>query len=700
MMRSIAVAAACALVLDGCGNTGGGDISHAGTVLSNRLSEESSPYLLQHSGNPVHWQPWDDAAFLAARKLDRPIFLSIGYSSCHWCHVMEEESFRDAAVADRMNRAFICIKVDREERPDLDNVYMRYAMAMTGSGGWPLNLVLTPDGKPFFAATYIPRESGYGRRGMLELVPLIEDAWSSRREELMEAAEDISSVLLGPVTDRSGEDIREDPSTLCFRELQVSYDETRGGFGSAPRFPSPNSILFLLRYYHYSRDEASLGMAVRTLAAVRYGGIWDQLGGGLHRYATDMEWHVPHFEKMLYDQALVAIACLEAFQATEEPFFACMAVEILDFVIEEMRSPMGGFCSAFDADSPGGEGAYYTWSREELEGSLDPATAAELEDLWGIDGLGDLTGLPGGIPGRNVPRLELPPPGMALPDSPPGPDARARARLLEVRELRPSPFLDTKVLADWNGLTIAALARASWVLGRPDFLDAATGAMSFVRDSMTLEDGAVLHSWISGSASRMGFLDDQAFIIWACIEMHTATHDHGYLDMALELQSLQDRLYLDPATGAYRFSEDDDDAIDLPETIESFDGAVPSGNSVTLSNLYRLWGLTGEYSMRRRADSLGEALRGRAVSAPSAHAMLAAAMLSGPEHVHVTITGDPSDPAFAEMMKAAGEAYSPDLTVSVEENENEVRAVVCAAGTCSSPAASPSRLRALLAGDD
>jgi uncharacterized protein YyaL (SSP411 family) len=609
---------------------------------------------------------------------------------------MEEESFQDTTVALLMNRTFICIKVDREERPDVDNVYMRYSMAMTGSGGWPLNVVMTPEGKPFFAAAYIPRESGYGRRGMLELVPLLGDAWLNRREEVTGAAEGISSALFGTGTVLSDEGAGEDPAALCFRELLGSYDETRGGFGGAPKFPSPHNILFLLRYYHIRGDDKALGMAVRTLAAIRYGGIWDQLGGGVHRYSTDRDWNVPHFEKMLYDQALLALACLEAYQVTGERFFAGMSGEVLEFVLREMRSPMGGFYSAFDADSPGGEGAFYTWSLEELQGSLSPEMAAELAELWEVGDRGDLAEPPEGIQGRNVLRLELPPPGEPLPDTPPGPDGDVRRRLLAVRGLRIGPFLDTKVLADWNGMMIAALARGSWVLDRPDFLDAAVDAMSFSRENMLLEDGAVLHSWISGSASNNGFLDDQAFLTWACIELHSATLDTVFLGLALKLQSAQDRLYLDPGTGVYRFSNASDDAADLPETVESYDGAVPSGNSVTLSNLHRLWGITGDNSLRRRADSLGTALHGRAVSAPSAHSMLAASMLSGPGHVHVTIHGNPSDPLFREMVEAAGEVYSPELTISAEESEEEVSAVVCANGTCSQQARSASHLEALI----
>ncbi|MFO8184494.1 MAG: thioredoxin domain-containing protein [Candidatus Aegiribacteria sp.] len=665
---------------------------------TNRLSEETSPYLLQHADNPVHWQPWDEAAFSTARELDRPIFLSIGYSTCHWCHVMEEESFQDAGVARLMNAAFVCIKVDREERPDVDNVYMRYAVAMTGSGGWPLNVVITPEGKPFFAATYIPRESSYGRRGMLELVPAISKSWKNRRDQLLNAAGKISATLFGSGERPSVKEDGKDPASLCFTRLSDSFDPVWGGFGGAPKFPAPHNILFLLRYWKAGGDRRALEMATRTMAGIRYGGIWDQLGGGIHRYSTDREWHVPHFEKMLYDQALLAMAGLEAFQATGLEFHARVAGETLDFAVREMRSPGGAFYSAWDADSPGGEGAFYAWSLEELRELLGTERTEELAEIWDLDDRGDLGGMAGSATGLNVPRLELPPPGEALPSAPPSPDGDILELLLECRGKRPKPFLDTKILADWNGMMTAAAARGSWVLGRPDLLKAAEDAFSFVRGNMFAGKGEMVHSWISGSAGERGFLDDHAFMIWACLELYCATLENGYLDFALDLQSAQDRLFLDPGTGEYRFSSGGDDAISLPATVESRDGAVPSGTSIALMNLYRLWGITGETSLRRRADSLAGALAGSVYASPSAHTMLAAGMLSGPSHPHVTLSGDPSTVEFRELLKAARAAYNPDMTISAESAEEEVKAVICADGSCGPPVTTPSDLMKNLGG--
>lgn len=668
------------------------------TEQTNRLSGETSPYLLQHADNPVHWQPWDEAAFSAARELDRPIFLSIGYSTCHWCHVMEEESFRDTAVAGLMNSAFVCIKVDREERPDVDNVYMRYAVAMTGSGGWPLSVVMTPEGEPFFAATYIPRESFRGRRGMLELVPAISDGWRNRREQVLDAAGKISGALFGKVEHPSVEEDGEDISALCFSRLSESFDPVWGGFGSAPKFPAPHNILFLLRYWKAVGDSRALEMASRTLAGIRYGGIWDQLGGGIHRYSTDREWHVPHFEKMLYDQALLAMAGMEAFQATGMEFHARVAEEVLDFAVREMRSPRGAFYSARDADSPEGEGAFYGWSLEALRELLGPRRTEELAEIWDLDAGGDLAEMTGGATGLNVPRLQLPPPGETLPSAPPSPDGDVLKILLEARAGRPEPFMDKKILADWNGMMTAAAARGSWVLGRPDLLEVAVEAFSFVRDNMIVRNGEMVHSWISGSAGEMGFLDDHAFTIWACLELYCAALKNEYLDIAIDLQSAQDRLFLDQGTGEYRFSSGGNDAISLPPTVESTDGAVPSGSSISLMNLYRLWGITGEASLRRRADSLSGALAGRVYVSPSAHTMLAAGMLSGPSHPHVGLRGDPSAPEFRDLLKAARSVYSPDMTVSAEAPDGEVGAMVCADGSCNPPVTSPSALMKVLDG--
>ncbi len=451
--------------------------------ITNRLVNETSPYLLSHSENPVHWQPWDGEAFRLARELDRPVFLSIGYSSCHWCHVMERECFMDTEVAKLMNSSFISVKVDREERPDVDNRYMRYAMAMTGSGGWPLNMVLTPSGKPFFAATYIPKEGRYGRRGMLELVPLLARAWREERERVLRSAGEITSAVPPGLT--SGKARYPEPVQGCYRQLAGSFDRKNGGFGGAPKFPVFHNLLFLLRYWHHTGENHALDMALGTLAAIRHGGVYDQLGGGIHRYATDAGWRVPHYEKMLYDQAMLTLACLEAYQASGNLLFRQTAEETLDFVLAEMTSPSGGFYSSMDADDPVGEGAYYSWSLKQLSRVLGDRDARKVALLWNIDHDGACT------PRLSPPDSWIPAPAAAAPS----PDPGVMDQLLEERRLRHAPAIDEKILADWNGMMTAALARASLVLNRPDYALAARRAFAHITGNMISQDGLLVHSW-------------------------------------------------------------------------------------------------------------------------------------------------------------------------------------------------------------
>ena len=539
-----------------------------GNQLKNRLDEETSPYLLQHADNPVHWQPWDSLAFQAARELDRPIFLSIGYSTCHWCHVMEEESFQDSAVAELMNEAFVCIKVDREERPDVDNVYMRYAMAMTGSGGWPLNVVMTPDGDPFFAATYIPRQTAMGRRGMLELVPILSDAWKNRRDEVVTGSQEIFEAVFQQAPDNT-ESGSGNLTRNCLRQLTASYDSVSGGFGRAPKFPSLHNVMFLLRTWREEGNEDALNMALSTLAAIRYGGIYDQLAGGVHRYSTDPRWTLPHFEKMLYDQAMLIMASLEGFQAGGSGVCRQTARETADFLLSEMRSPEGGFYSAFDADSEGGEGAFYTWTPEEMRNVLSKEEMNEVTSIWDLEGETE--------DGRSVIRLPSPESWRELPDSVPSPEESVIQDLLAERRARPSPFLDRKVIAHWNGLAAAALARAYMVLGRGEYLDAAMEAVELMENEMILPGGLVAHTRIDGETSGTGFLDDQAAFVWACIELHNATLDEKYLEMALETQKVQDSLFFRLETGLYAFSKGSGEGRDIPRHSRSTTARCPRG---------------------------------------------------------------------------------------------------------------------------
>lgn len=653
-------------------------MSTEGKVI-NRLGNETSPYLVSHSRNPVHWQPWDEEAFRLARELDRPVFLSIGYSSCHWCHVMEQESFMNHEVAELMNSSFICVKVDREERPDVDNRYMRYAMAMTGSGGWPLNMVLTPSGQPFYAATYIPREQMYGRMGMLELLPLLSRIWTEDRERVLKAARGITTAVSPGM--HTLEEKHPEPVIGCYRQLAGSFDIANGGFGDAPKFPACHNLLFLMRYWKHTGEKHALDMALASLSAMRYGGVYDQLGGGMHRYSTDSGWNIPHYEKMLYDQAMLTLACLEAYQASGNGIFRQTAEETLDFVLREMRSPAGGFHSSMDADDPGGEGSYYTWSTGQLEEILGAGNAGNVAALWNLDG------------GDGTPRLSPPDSWIPAPETIPAPDPAVLGAMMEQRRRRSAPAVDEKVLADWNGLMIAALARAAFVLKRPEYLRSALRAMEFITGNMMSPDGHLLHSWKGGIPGAEGFLDDYAFLIWASLELHTTTLDARHLRTAAKLQEEQDRLFHTGADGVYSFTSGGDPLMPETATVETRDGAVPSGNSVSLMNLHRLASLVPDGGCRQRAAALTEALLPLAASHPASFSMLLAGVVSGPSHYHISLSPRDHDP-FLEVLRRL---YLPDLTVSVDPSIEGPGAVVCGDDRCSPPVNDTEKLRQILA---
>ena len=664
----------------------------------NRLSHETSPYLLQHADNPVDWRPWGEEVFLAARESGRPVFLSIGYSSCHWCHVMEEESFRDPGAAALLNSTFICVKVDREERPDVDGVYMRYGMAMTGSGGWPLTLLLTPEGKPFFAATYIPLTSSRGRLGLMELIPLVAREWADRQEEIEEIASRLSSaVALAPEPSRD-EGIDDSVREACFRELASSYDSVHGGFGQAPKFPSAHQLMFLLRHWRRTGEPRALEMAAETLSAIRHGGIYDQIGFGLHRYSTDAGWMVPHFEKMLGDQAMIMLAALEAYQATGEGRFREMAVETAEYVLRDLSAPGGAFCSSEDADSQGGEGSFYTWTPDEIRKVLRGADAASAMALWGVTETGSHGhGLPAG---RSILSLR-----QGNPQRTPAEIGRIRKALLAARAERPRPPRDGKVLADWNGLMVAALAKSGRVLDLHALTDAARSALDHILSGMTLGGSRVAHSSCGGSVSAETFLDDCAFLCWGALELYSATFETRYIGIAAGLQAELDD-HFSASGGGYYFSGDYSDPS-LPRFMEVHDGALPSGNAVTLSNLLALWGLTGKPSCLESARGIAKALSGMARSSPSAVTMLLAAP-SEESAVHTTVFGRRGDPEVEEMLGLLGRGYIPGLTVTVIDPEepgsvhvplelrDRVGATICRGGTCMPPARSPGELEQLL----
>ena len=595
----------------------------------NRLSRERSPYLLQHAGNPVDWYPWGEEAFARARDGDLPIFLSIGYSTCHWCHVMEHESFEDAGIAELLNRNFVAIKVDREERPDVDRVYMSFVQATTGAGGWPMSVFLTPALKPFFGGTYFPPVSRWGRPGFANLLGELSRVWRDERPRVEGAAAELLQRLRG-VTGTDGTARAESevaPAAaldVAVGQFEAAFDARRGGFGDAPKFPRPSELLFLLRE-HARRTAAGgdggvpLRMAVETLRAMALGGMRDHVGGGFHRYSVDGDWRVPHFEKMLYDQAQLVLACLEAAQATGESFYAAVAEDTLDYVRRDMTDASGGFYSAEDADSvppelaaaPAprkSEGAFYIWSDEEI-GRLLGADAEVARLRFGIRPEGNAPQDPQGeFTGRNLlytaASIEAVAAGTgrtseAVVDA----LGRIRGLLFAHRNTRPRPHLDDKILTAWNGLMIAAFARAARVLvdrpSAPEFLATATGAARFIKSTLWV-DGRLLRRYRDGDAAIDAYAEDYAYLIWGLLELFQAGGGAEWLEWAVELQAVQDGKFWDPVEAGW-FSTTGEDPTVLLRLKEDYDGAEPAASSVAALNTLSLAYLTGDAGAREHA---------------------------------------------------------------------------------------------------
>ena len=644
----------------------------------NRLKNEKSPYLLQHADNPVDWYPWGDEAFEEARTKDKPVFLSIGYSTCHWCHVMEHESFEDERVAELMNDAFVCVKVDREERPDIDHVYMTVCQLMTGSGGWPTTIIMTPDKVPFFAATYIPKENRFGRVGMLELIPRIKEIWQSRRDEVLKTAGSVSGALAGLPAGSAGDELGRDVIGRAADHLMARYDPDFGGFGGAPKFPTPHNLTLLLRRWKRTGDQALLAAVESTLLKMRLGGIYDHLGFGFHRYSTDREWLVPHFEKMLYDQALLIIAYTEAYQATGKEIYARTAQEIATYVLRDMRSPEGGFYSAEDADSEGEEGKFYVWTEEEVRRVLPGREGDLMVRALGVRPDGNFTDEATGVKSAaNILHMELPAAELAaelsdellggLPGEPgmkpeefPAAFEQARGKLFRHREKRIHPYKDDKILTDWNGLMIAALARAGSVLDRPEYVEAARSASEFILMQMRLSGGRLLHRYRDGEAGIKANLDDYAFMAWGLIELYQADFDAAHLEAALELTGIMLEHFGDPSGGGLFFTPDDGEEL-LVRRKEAYDGAVPSGNSVAMLNLLRLARLTGRPDLEEHASAISRAFSVSVSGSPAGHTQFLSAVdfAAGPAF-EVVIAGRADADDTRAMLESLRERYSPD----------------------------------------
>ncbi len=591
----------------------------------NRLIKEKSPYLRQHAYNPVDWYPWCEEAFEKAKKENKPIFLSIGYSTCHWCHVMEKESFEDEEIANILNTHYVPIKVDREERPDIDSVYMSVCQMMTGSGGWPLTVIMTPDKVPFFAGTYFPKESVYGRPGLKDILLRIAQLWKEERQKVLQTANSVLEALSQSEGESYiGQDLEPAVLHKGFAELYNTYDEVYGGFGSAPKFPIPHNLMFLLRYYRRFRNEKALEMVKKTLDRMRLGGIWDHVGFGFHRYSTDREWLLPHFEKMLYDNALLMFTYSEAYQVTKEELFAQTVEEIAEYLRRDMLSPEGAFYSAEDADSEGEEGKFYTWTLKELEEVL---TREELDialRVYSIEEEGNfLEEATRRKIGRNILHMSksLEEYARELGMEPASLKQRLeeiRSKLFKRREERVRPLRDEKVLTDWNGLAIASFAKAGLALSRGDFIDTAKRCADFILSTLMTEEGSLLHRYKDSQAEIDAFLEDYAYLVWGLTELYFATFEDRYILKAKELVDFALQHFWDEENLGFFQTPDFGEKV-LVRKKDIYDGATPSGNSVMAYNLVRLARLLGRQEYEKRAYQTLMAFSQVLYSFPSAH---------------------------------------------------------------------------------
>ncbi|TGC10736.1 thioredoxin domain-containing protein [Methanolobus halotolerans] len=636
---------------------------------ANRLIQEKSPYLLQHAYNPVDWYPWGEEAFMKAETEDKPIFLSIGYSTCHWCHVMEKESFENEEVALLMNEVFVPVKVDREERPDIDSTYMSVCQALTGRGGWPLTIIMTPEKKPFLATTYIPRDSRLGTTGMLELVPMVKKMWAQKRDELVSNAEEIVSAI-SEASGKSGEDaLDRNVLDKCFRQLRDNFDQVNGGFGNAPKFPTPHHLTFLLRYWKRTGDKDALAMVEKTLHAMRRGGIYDHIGFGFHRYSTDARWIVPHFEKMLYDQALIAIACTEAFQATHDKRYREVTREIFSYVTRDMLAPEGGFYSAEDADSEGEEGKFYVWTGAELESVLGDDEAELIKQLFSTSPEGNFRDeATGTSTGTNILYQKKDLREMAA-ESDRDPDQlsteyeRIREKLFNYREKRIHPAKDDKILTDWNGLMIVALCKASAAFGDKEYAELACRAADFILSEMKSPDGSLYHRYRGGEAAVEAFLEDYAFFIWGLTELYETTFETQYLKHALELNRHLTEHFRDEYNGGFFHTADYSEFL-LFRNKEVYDGASPSGNSVCALNLLQLGRVTADADLENMAYEIFNTFAKQVMRVPLGYTQLLCALdfAVGPSR-EIVIVGETGNKGTEDLASCINQDFLPNKII-------------------------------------
>jgi len=665
----------------------------------NRLSKEKSPYLLEHATNPVDWWPWGKEAFAKARNDNKPIFLSIGYSTCHWCHVLRRESFEDTKTAAFINKNFIPIKVDREERPEVDAYYMGAVQAMTGGGGWPLSVFLTPDLKPFYGGTYFPPEPRYGMPSFMQVLEFVSNLWKEKRGEVMSNSQQVLKAITPPASGERGE-LGKEVMDEGYSTLVSSFDPEHGGFGGAPKFPMPGTLGFLLRYQHRTGKELALKAVLKTLDEMMAGGIRDHVGGGFHRYSTDRVWLVPHFEKMLYDNALLARVYAEAYQVTRKEAYAEVARETLGWIRSEMKDGGGGFYSAQDADTAEGEGVYYTWTPDEVEKVAGRTAGAAFCRLYGVTKTGNFDG-------RTILHLDARSSMTAVERDE---AARAIESLYKARTQRPRPATDNKVLTSWNGLAISAFAFAGVVLDEPEFENEAAGSARFVLDKMSV-GGGLLRRYAGGEAALEGTLEDYAFFVHGLLDIFEATSEPRWLEEAIRLAKRMSDNFEDDEEGGFYLTV----SAEPVRLKESYDGPTPSGNSMAVLDLIRLSELTGNSNFRASAERALKAFARDVQSHPSSHAVMLEGldlMLNGSKEIVICAHPKAANEMKAEVYRtfipekvvltATPSSYGRLSRVSAllegREPRSKPRAFVCQNFACKVPADSVEALRKQLAG--
>jgi len=687
-----------------------------GGTRHNALIREKSPYLLQHAQNPVDWYPWGEEAFKKAKAEDKPVFLSIGYATCHWCHVMAHESFEDQEVARILNDHFVSIKVDREERPDVDKIYMTVCQALTGQGGWPLSVFLTPGRHPFFAGTYFPRTARMGLIGFPELLRKIVELWQKDRDRLLSTGNQVTEhIRKFSQSSPSAQALGMETLQKAGEQLKQRFDSRWGGFGGAPKFPTPHQFTFLLRHHRRSGESFHLEMVEKTLQSMRQGGIFDHLGYGFHRYSVDEKWFAPHFEKMLYDQALLAMAYIEAYQVTGKPLYARVAREVFTYVLRDMTAPEGGFYSAEDADSEGKEGLFYLWAPQEVHEGLGKESAELFCSFYDIREGGNFE------EGRSIPHITEP---IALFAKQRNMEEKTLEALLQEgsdklfkeREKRTHPLKDDKILTAWNGLMITAFLKGYRALGEKAYLDAARKALGFVLNTLQKKDGTLLCRYREGEVAHAGYLDDYAFLTWALVEAYETDFDPKHLEQAIGLTRSMLDLFWDSTDGGFFFTGRENETL-ITRSKDAQDGALPSGNSVAALNLLRLGRLTGDTTLEEKADSILRAFSGQVAEYPTAHTQLLQALdfMLGPTQEVVIVGGREEDDTQA-MVDSIHRPFLPhQVTLLVPEEDvrvklselapfvrdmNAVRgkptAYVCRQYACQSPVTDPQEMEKAL----